>query len=83
MQLSLSRRSVKGVSMNAQYALGYSKGNTGGSNEATTAGAERSTLVALALILVAISLAFAALARLLVRRANRQMRAASFARAAA
>src|SRR6266550_840210 len=51
-------------------------------NEATTAGAERSTLVALALILVAISLAFAALARLLVRRANRQMRAASFARAA-
>jgi hypothetical protein len=24
--------------MNAQYALGYSKGNTGGSNEATTAG---------------------------------------------
>ena len=38
MQLSLSRRSVKGLSMNAQYALGYSKGNTGGSNEATTAG---------------------------------------------
>jgi hypothetical protein len=38
MQLSLSRRSVKGVSMNAQYVLGYSKGNTGGSNEATTAG---------------------------------------------
>ena len=38
MQLSLSRRSSKGVSMNAQYALGYSKGNTGGSNEATTAG---------------------------------------------
>ena len=38
MQLSLSRRSVSGVSMNAQYALGYSKGNTGGSNEATTAG---------------------------------------------
>ena len=38
MQLSLSRRSVKGVSMNAQYALGYSTGNTGGSNEATTAG---------------------------------------------
>jgi hypothetical protein len=38
LQLSLSRRSVQGVSMNAQYALGYSKGNTGGSNEATTAG---------------------------------------------
>jgi hypothetical protein len=38
MQLSLSRRSANGLSMNAQYALGYSKGNTGGSNEATTAG---------------------------------------------
>jgi hypothetical protein len=38
MQLSLSRRSSRGLSMNAQYALGYSKGNTGGSNEATTAG---------------------------------------------
>jgi hypothetical protein len=38
MQLSLSRRSVRGLSMNAQYGLGYSKGNTGGSNEATTAG---------------------------------------------
>jgi carboxypeptidase family protein len=38
MQLSLSRRSTRGLSMNAQYALGYSQGNTGGSNEATTAG---------------------------------------------
>ena len=38
MQLSLSRRAVNGLSMNAQYVLGYSKGNTGGSNEATTAG---------------------------------------------
>jgi hypothetical protein len=38
MQLSLSRRSMRGLSMNAQYALGYSNGNTGGSNEATTAG---------------------------------------------
>jgi Carboxypeptidase regulatory-like domain len=38
MQLSLSRRSISGLSMNAQYALGYSKGNTGGSNEATTVG---------------------------------------------
>ena len=27
-----------GVAMNAQYTLGYSKGNTGGSNEAATAG---------------------------------------------
>src|SRR5207237_1782901 len=64
--------------------IGFSLFNAGDSipsliasnfNEATTAGAERSTLVALALILVAISLAFAALARLLVRRANAQMRA--------
>ena len=38
LQLSLSRRSASGLTMNAQYALGYSKGNTGGSNEATTAG---------------------------------------------
>ena len=38
MQLSLTRRSVRGLSMNAQYALGKSTGNTGGSNEATTAG---------------------------------------------
>jgi hypothetical protein len=38
MQLSLSRRSARGLSMNAQYALGTSKGNTGGSNEATTVG---------------------------------------------
>ena len=38
MQLSLTRRSVKGLALNAQYTLGYSKGNTGGSNEATTAG---------------------------------------------
>jgi Carboxypeptidase regulatory-like domain len=38
MQVSLSRRSTRGLSMNAQYALGYSKGNTGGSNEATTVG---------------------------------------------
>jgi phosphate transport system permease protein len=51
-------------------------------NEATGPGLQRSTLVALALILVVISLGFAALARTLVRRANRQMRA-SFARAAA
>jgi carboxypeptidase family protein len=38
MQLSLTRRSMTGVALNAQYTLGYSKGNTGGSNEAVTAG---------------------------------------------
>ena len=37
MQLSLTRRSANGVTLNGQYTLGYSKGNTGGSNEATTA----------------------------------------------
>jgi hypothetical protein len=37
MQLSLTRRASNGVTMNAQYTLGYSKGNTGGSNEAVTA----------------------------------------------
>ncbi len=36
MQLSLTRRSANGLVMNAQYTLGYSKGNTGGSNEAQT-----------------------------------------------
>ena len=38
MQLSLTRRSNSGLTMNGQYTLGYSKGNTGGSNEAVTAG---------------------------------------------
>jgi hypothetical protein len=38
MQLSLTRRSARGLTMNAQYTLGYSKGNTGGSNEAATVG---------------------------------------------
>ena len=38
MQLSLTRRAARGVAMNAQYTLGYSKGNTGGSNEAATVG---------------------------------------------
>jgi len=38
MQLSLTRRNARGVAMNAQYTLGYSTGNTGGSNEAATAG---------------------------------------------
>jgi hypothetical protein len=37
MQLSLTRRSNNGVAMNAQYTFGYSKGNSGGSNEAQTA----------------------------------------------
>src|SRR3954469_4034430 len=37
MQLSLTRRSARGLVMNGQYTLGYSKGNTGGSNEAVTA----------------------------------------------
>ena len=37
MQLSMTRRSASGLTMNGQYTLGYSKGNTGGSNEATTA----------------------------------------------
>lgn len=36
MQLSLTRRSNSGVTMNAQYTLGRSKGNTAGSNEAST-----------------------------------------------
>jgi len=38
MQMSLTRRSANGVAMNAQYTLAYSKGTSGGSNEATTAG---------------------------------------------
>ena len=38
MQLSLTRRGARGVALNAQYTLGYSKGNTGGSNEAATVG---------------------------------------------
>jgi hypothetical protein len=38
MQLALNKRSVNGLALNAQYTLGYSKGNTGGSNEATTVG---------------------------------------------
>jgi hypothetical protein len=37
MQLSLTRRSSNGLTMNAQYTLGKSWGNTGGSNEAVTA----------------------------------------------
>ena len=38
MQLSLTRRSLHGLVLNGQYTLGYSEGNTGGSNEAVTAG---------------------------------------------
>ncbi|MEQ1909077.1 MAG: TonB-dependent receptor [Vicinamibacterales bacterium] len=38
MQLSLTRRSANGLVLNGQYTLGYSKGITGGSNEAVTAG---------------------------------------------
>jgi hypothetical protein len=37
MQLSLTRRSANGLTMNGQYTLGKSWGNTGGSNEAVTA----------------------------------------------
>ncbi len=44
LQLSLTRRSSRGVTMNAQYTLGSSRGNTGGSNEAVTAGNNARTL---------------------------------------
>ena len=37
MMLSLSRRAPTGLSMNLQYTLGRSRGNTAGSNEAQTA----------------------------------------------
>ena len=42
MQLALTRRSSRGLALNAQYTLGYSQGNTGGSNEAATSGANAS-----------------------------------------
>jgi hypothetical protein len=38
MQLSLSRRAQKGLTLNAQYTLSKSTGNSAGSNEATTVG---------------------------------------------
>jgi hypothetical protein len=38
MQLSLSRRMQKGLTLNAQYTLARSTGNSAGSNEAVTAG---------------------------------------------
>jgi len=37
LQLSMTRRSNSGLALNAQYTLGYSKGDSGGSNEAQTA----------------------------------------------
>jgi hypothetical protein len=37
MMLQLSRRAAAGVSLNVQYTLGQSRGNTAGSNEALTA----------------------------------------------
>ena len=37
-KLSVVRRSAKGVTMNAQYTLGRSFGNSEGSNEADTVG---------------------------------------------
>jgi hypothetical protein len=44
MQLSLTRRTSAGLTMNGQYTLGYSKGNTGGSNEADTSANNARTL---------------------------------------
>jgi hypothetical protein len=44
MQLSLSKRSSSGLSTNLQYTLGRSKGNTAGSNEASTAANNARTL---------------------------------------
>src|SRR4029079_4544894 len=38
MQTSFTRRAATGVALNAQYTLAYSRGTTGGSNEAATAG---------------------------------------------
>jgi hypothetical protein len=44
LQLGLSRRSVHGLSLNAQYTLSRSFGNTSGSNEALTVGNAAQTL---------------------------------------
>jgi hypothetical protein len=44
MMLSLSKRSAKGLSLNAQYTLSRSFGNTGGSNEAQTSANNARTL---------------------------------------
>ncbi len=46
LQLGLSRRSTNGLSINAQYTLSRSFGNTSGSNEALTAGNAAQTLAA-------------------------------------
>jgi hypothetical protein len=44
LQIGLSRRSVRGLSLNAQYTLSRSFGNTSGSNEALTVGNAAQTL---------------------------------------
>lgn len=44
MMLSLNRRASKGISANVQYTLGRSRGTSGGSNEANTAGNNARTL---------------------------------------
>jgi hypothetical protein len=44
LQLSLGRRSSKGVTMNSQYTLGRSFGNSAGTNEADTAGNNARTI---------------------------------------
>ena len=44
MMLSLNRRSANGLAMNVQYTLGRSRGTSGGSNEANTAGNNARTL---------------------------------------
>jgi hypothetical protein len=43
-QIALQKRAANGLALNGQYTLGYSKGNTGGSNEATTASNNARTL---------------------------------------
>jgi carboxypeptidase family protein len=44
MMLSVTRRAARGLSLNAQYTLSRSNGNTGGSNEALTAANNALTL---------------------------------------
>ena len=44
MMLSLNKRSANGLAMNVQYTLGRSRGTSGGSNEANTAGNNARTL---------------------------------------
>jgi len=38
LQMAINKRSARGLALNGQYTYGFSKGNTGGSNEATTVG---------------------------------------------